>query len=83
MLSERPDLVLMDIRMPGSFDGLDATCRILAEHHVCIVRLTALSNEEYRQRATALQASGYVVTPVTHKCLVPRLEEAFRKFAQQ
>lgn len=37
VLRERPDLVLMDIRMPGSFDGLEAARRILAEYRVCIV----------------------------------------------
>lgn len=48
-LRERPDLVLMDICMPGPFDGLEAARRILAEYHVCIVMLTAFSDAEYRK----------------------------------
>ena len=44
VLREKPDLVLMDIRMPGEYDGLEAARRILEEQSVCIVMLTAFSD---------------------------------------
>ena len=82
VLRERPDLVLMGINMPGSCDGLEAARRILLEYHVCIVMVTAFSDEEYRTRAEDLNAYGYVVKPVIAESLIPQLEEALRKFHQ-
>ena len=41
VLRERPDLVLMDITMPGEMDGLEAARRILAEFPTCITMVTA------------------------------------------
>ncbi len=79
VLATRPDLVLMDIRMPV-MDGLEATERILAEYRVCIVMLTAFSDEEYRKRAEALETCGYVLKPVTAETLMPQLKAAFEKF---
>ncbi len=80
VLSERPDLVLMDIRMPGPFDGLEAARRILAEYCVCIVMLTAFSQDEYRKRAADLNVCGYILKPVTTESLLPQIETALRDF---
>lgn len=76
VLKERPDFVLMDIRMPV-MNGLEAIERILAEYSVCIVMLTAYSGEDYRQRAQALGASGYVLKPVIAETLLPQLKAAY------
>lgn len=82
VLRERPDLVLMDIRMPGAIDGLEAAKRILAEYAVCIVMLTAFSDEEYLNKAKALNVGGYVLKPVTTESLLPQLETAMRNFGR-
>ena len=79
VLAERPDLVLMDIRMPV-MDGLEATERILAEYRVCIVMLIAFSDEEYRKRAEVLRTCGYVLKPITAESLRPHLSAAFETF---
>lgn len=83
VLRELPDLVLMDIRMPGAFDGLEAARRILSEYYVCLVMLTAFSDEHYRQKAAELNAAGYVIKPITSETLIPQLEAALRSFGQQ
>src|SRR5688572_9186754 len=44
VLQEKPDIVLMDIRMPGEYDGLEAARRILAQFSTCIVMLTAFDD---------------------------------------
>lgn len=81
VLKEHPDFVLMDIRMPV-MDGLEASERILAQLSVCIVMLTAFSDEEYQQRAETLGTCGYVLKPVTVETLIPELEAAYQKFQQ-
>lgn len=58
---ERPDVLLMDIQMPGT-DGLAAAERILAAHPGArIVFLTTFSDDEYIVRALRLGAKGYLI----------------------
>lgn len=80
-LAARPEIVLMDIRMP-LMDGLEASRRILAEYRACIVMLTAFSDGEMQQEAAALGACGYVIKPVTADRLIPELVAALGRFGE-
>jgi DNA-binding NarL/FixJ family response regulator len=56
-----PDLVLMDIAMPG-LNGLDATSRIVKESPATrVILLSMYANEEYLRQALQAGASGYVL----------------------
>ncbi len=80
VLKERPDIVLMDINMPGELNGLDAAEKILATEKVCIIMLTAFSDEEYQQRARQIGTCGYVIKPVNRDVLFPEVEAALERF---
>jgi DNA-binding NarL/FixJ family response regulator len=56
-----PDLVLMDVNLPG-INGLDATRQILAEHAdpVIVLLLSTYEEEEYAPRAAECGAAAYI-----------------------
>lgn len=59
----RPNLILMDIAMPGEKDGIDAAAEITAELDISIVFLTAYADEELIKRAKCVKPSGYILKP--------------------
>jgi two-component system, response regulator PdtaR len=72
----RPDVVLMDVKMPV-FDGLTAAEVILSEDLAgCVVLLTAYSDKEIIQRAGQIGVTGYLVKPVEERLLIPTIEVA-------
>ncbi|MDI7275490.1 MAG: response regulator [Anaerolineae bacterium] len=76
-----PDLVILDIKMPG-IDGLDAAEAISRERPVPIVILTAYSSPDLVGRAASLAIHGYLVKPIRPVELGPALEIAVSRFEQ-
>ncbi len=71
-----PDLILMDIQMPG-MDGLEAMQKIRAIPHLAsipIIALTALAMEGDRDRCLAAGATDYLAKPIKLKQLVERIQ---------
>lgn len=73
-LDLKPQLVLMDIKMPGT-DGLQAA-EILKEHKVPVVLLTAFSSPDLVERASEAGVYSYVVKPFNPSNLIPALRIA-------
>ena len=73
--SLRPDLVILDVKMPV-LDGISAAERIAADHLAPVVILTAFSQRELVERARDAGAMAYLVKPFTRNDLVPAIEMA-------
>lgn len=79
--SLRPDVVLMDIKMP-LMDGLEATRRIMAAHPVPIILLTAYSEQRLVEEAADAGVLAYLVKPVRQAEIGPAIEVARARFAE-
>ena len=76
----KPDLVVMDIKMPN-MDGITAAKR-MAELKIPVVLLTAFSQKELVEQAADAGAMAYVVKPFTPTDLIPAVEIAFSRHSQ-
>lgn len=77
----RPDLVIMDVKMPG-LDGISAAERITANQLAPVIILTAFSQRDLVQRASEAGAMAYLIKPFTKADLVPAIEVAASRFAE-
>jgi len=77
----RPDLVIMDIKMP-IMDGLAAAEKIAGGRIAPVVILTAFSQRDLVERARAAGAMAYLVKPFQKSDLVPAIEIALSRFAE-
>ncbi len=74
-----PDLVLMDIRLTGQCDGIEAARRINQKGRIPIIYLTAYSDDDTLQRAGKTAAYGYVLKPCETRRLQVAIEIALCK----
>lgn len=79
--SHRPDLVVLDVKMPR-LDGIAAAQRIAAQRIAPVVILTAFSQRELVERARDAGAMAYLIKPFTKADLVPAIEMAISRFAE-
>ncbi|MCR4437792.1 MAG: PAS domain S-box protein [bacterium] len=74
--NERPDLVLMDIKLKGEMDGVQAAEEVRRRMDIPVVYLTAYSDETTLQRAKVTQPFGYVLKPFEERELHTAVEMA-------
>ncbi len=77
----RPDLVLLDVKMPV-LDGLSAAEQIVAARIAPVVILTAFSQRDLVERAREAGVMAYLVKPFQKKDLLPAIEMAATRFAE-
>jgi two-component system alkaline phosphatase synthesis response regulator PhoP len=77
---ERPDLVLLDLNLPGQ-DGIDVCRALRRESAVPIIMVTARSDETDRLIGLELGADDYVVKPFSPREVVARVRAVLRRVA--
>jgi len=78
--STRPEVTLMDIKMPGEINGLDAA-RILIEEEICpVVLLTAYNHREFVEESADVGVFGYLIKPINENEVYPALKVAVAKW---
>src|SRR5262249_42742967 len=74
---ERPDLILMDIQLPG-LDGYEATRRIKGDpalQHIPIIAVTSYALSGDDQKALAAGCDAYVTKPFSPRALLGKIRE--------
>ena len=74
---ENPDVILMDIRLIGVMDGIDAAKSICSFSRAKIIFATGHSDQALKDRAMALNPIAYLVKPVDAKQINAILEPIF------
>jgi len=76
VVEQQPDLVLMDIVLKGSMDGIETTACIQARCDIPLVYLSAYSDSEVLKRAQNTYPYGYLIKPFTERELAVAIERA-------
>lgn len=79
--SLRPDLVIMDIKMPVR-DGIDAATEIAEKRLAPVVMLTAFSQRDFIEKARDAGAMAYLVKPFSKADLTPAIEVAVSRYRE-
>ncbi len=77
----RPDLVIMDIKMPD-MDGIEAASVLTEEKIAPVLLLTAYSQEDLIERASDAGVVGYLVKPFRESNLAPAIEVTLARFEE-
>jgi len=82
-LAAQADMVLMDIRLEGAMDGIEAAAAIRRKYDVPIIFLTVLTDLDILRQALSIEPSGYLVKPFESAELRSSLEIALCKHAAE
>jgi PAS domain S-box-containing protein len=77
--SLHPDLVLMDIVMPGKLDGIDAAEIITKKYDIPVIFLTAYADDKFIMRAKKVGPYGYILKPFHENEIKAAIEVALHK----
>ena len=77
--SRKPHLVLMDIKLKGNIDGIQAAKQIFYEHNVPVVYITAFGDEKTLKRANGTARFGFITKPFEEGELQSTIKNALHK----
>ena len=76
-MTDAPDLVLLDLNLPGQYDGFDVCQRLRSDpttRTVPVVIISAMDDDESRARATAAGATAYYTKPFSPIALLKEID---------
>ncbi|WP_421657724.1 ATP-binding protein [Leptothermofonsia sp. ETS-13] len=76
----RPNLVLMDIRLEGEMDGIQAAEQIWGNYKIPVVYVTGFSDRNTLERAKLTRPFGYILKPVEERELYVAIETALQQY---
>ncbi|MBW4659044.1 MAG: response regulator [Drouetiella hepatica Uher 2000/2452] len=79
----RPDIVLMDIRLEGEMDGVEAAQQIWNELQIPVIYATGYSDRATVDRATDSELFGYILKPIKERDLYIAIKNALQRQQQQ
>ena len=79
----KPDLILMDIKLNGLLDGIEASKIISFKHKIPIIFVTALNNKETIQRIKSSGAFGFLLKPFNEQSLRDELAKALEAHSHE
>jgi response regulator NasT len=81
VIETQPDLAILDIKMPG-MDGIEVARRVVADHGVPVLILTAFSQRNLIEEARDAGVAAYLVKPFQSSEIVPAIEVALARFTE-
>lgn len=79
----RPNLILMDIRLQGEMDGIQAAEEIWRKLQIPVIYLTGLSDKNTVERATLTSPFGYILKPVSEQELYVAIQTALERYQRE
>lgn len=76
----RPDLILMDIRLKGEMDGIQAAQQIWNRYQIPFIYATGYSDKPTLERARTTAPFGYILKPIEERELFVAIETALQRF---
>src|SRR5689334_9029196 len=76
MEATKPQLVLMDIRIQGSLDGIDVAEHVVTQFDIPVIYLTAYADEITVDRAKGTLPAGYILKPFEERSLKTTIDLA-------
>lgn len=75
---QRPDIIIVDILLPGSKDGIETAIEIQALYDCSIVYITSSTDDSIIERAKKTRPQGYIIKPFSDDQLKATLEMALK-----
>ncbi len=72
-----PDIILMDIRLAGEMDGIEAAEKIQTVNNIPVIFITGYDDTIYRERAENLNTLAYLVKPAPISVLKSLIDDYF------